>query len=117
MIIISLAKWVYSSILLYIAPPLPPNVSVELTGWNTMQLSWNAPYTAEAYPIEKYTISTTTTTTEEKTCVDIYPSDGSETYTIQDSPSDCHTLQFEVMAVSEAGISSAGTTSAAFPVG
>ena len=29
------------------APPLPPNVSLELSSWNTMTLSWNAPFTAE----------------------------------------------------------------------
>ena len=82
-----------------------------------MQLSWSAPYTAEAYPIEKYTVNITNTTTEETSRVDVYPSDGSETYTIQDSPSDCHTLEFEVMAVSGAGTSTAGTASAGFPVG
>ena len=99
------------------APPLPPNVSVELTSWNTMQLSWDAPFTAEGYPIEKYIVYITNTTTGERRRADIYPSEGTETYTIQDSPSDCHSLQFEVLAESSAGTSTAGQASAGFPVG
>ena len=101
----------------YTGPPLPPNVSVELTSWNTMQLSWDAPYTAEGYSIEKYIVYTTNTATGETRQADIYPSDCTNTYTIQDNPSDCHSLQFEVLAESAAGISRAGQTSAGFPVG
>ena len=99
------------------APPLPPNVVVELTSWNTIQLSWIAPYTTEGYPIMKYIIYITNTTTNETQRVDKYPSDGIETYIIQDSPSDCHILQFEIVAENSAGISTAGVASAGFPVG
>ena len=98
-------------------PPLAPNVSLELVSWNAMRLSWDAPFTAEGYPIVRYIVYTTNTTTGQRVRTDIYPSTGSETHTILDSSSDCHTLQFEVFAESSAGLSTAGQVSGGFPVG
>ena len=102
---------------LYTAVPLPPNVSLELTSWNTMQLSWNTPFTTEGYPVVKYSVYTTNTNTQQRTRIDIYPSSDSETHTIQDTPSDCHTLLFEVFAENSVGTSTAGKVSGGFPVG
>ena len=82
-----------------------------------MQLSWAAPFTTEGFPIVKYIVYTTNTTTEQRTRIDIYPTTGSETHTIQDTPSYCHTLQFEVLAENSVGTSTAGVVSGGFPVG
>ena len=99
------------------APPQVPNVSLELTSWNTMQLSWLAPFTTEGYPIIKYIVYTTNTTTDQTSRTDIYPTGDRETHTILDTPSDCHTLQFEVLAENSVGQSGAEMVSGGFPVG
>ena len=83
-----------------------------------MTLSWNAPFTAEGYPVLKYIVYTTNNSTGETYQTDVYPTtNGSVTYTIVDSPSSCHTLSFEVVAESSAGTSSPGLASGGFPVG
>ena len=90
---------------------------LELISWNALQLSWAAPFTTEGYPIEKYIVYTTNTTTDQRTRTDIYPTTGTETHTILDTPSDCHTLQFDVFAENAAGLSTAGEASGGFLVG
>ena len=97
--------------------PLPPNVTLELTSWNTMQLSWDTPFSTEGYLILKYIVYTTNTTTEQRKRTDIYPSSDTETHTIQDTPSDCHKLQFEVLAENSVGTSTAGEVTGGFPAG
>ena len=82
-----------------------------------MQLSWLAPFTTEGYPIIKYIVYTTNTTTNHTSHTDIYPTGDRETHTISDTPSDCHTLQFEVLAENAAGKSAAGVISGGFPIG
>ncbi|CAI8032632.1 hypothetical protein GBAR_LOCUS18438 [Geodia barretti] len=99
-----------------IGPPLPPNVTVELSSWNTMRLSWNAPFTAEGFPIDKYIVFTTNSSTDERTRTEFDPTDGNESLTIVDTPCLCHSLLFEVIAESSAGTSSATEVSGAFPV-
>ena len=101
-------------------PPLPPNVSLELTSWNTIRLSWAPPFSMEGLPVQKYTVNTTNTTSGQRTRTDIYPPAGSGmlTHTILlDSPSSCHQLQFEVFAVNSVGNSAVGAASGGFPVG
>lgn len=99
------------------APPQPPNVTLELTSWNTVQLSWFTPFTTEGYPIIKYIVYTTNTKTNQTSRTDTYPTGERETHIILDTPSDCHTLQFEVLAENSVGKSAAGVVSGGFPIG
>ena len=98
-------------------PPLPPNVTLELASWNTMRLSWSAPFTAAGFPINKYIIIITNSSTDQTTRTDVYPTDGNETFTLVDTPGDCHTLKFRVQAESSAGTSSDFEVSGGFPAG
>ena len=82
-----------------------------------MMLSWNAPFTAEGFPILKYIVYTTNSSTGETSQTDVYPTDGSETHTVVDTPTSCHSLSFEVVAESSAGTSSPGLASGGLPVG
>lgn len=99
------------------APPQHPNVTLELTSWNTIQLWWLAPFTTEGYPIIKYIVYTTNTTTTQISRTDIYPTGDRENHTIMDTPADCHILQFEVLAKNSVGKSAAGVVSGSFPIG
>jgi hypothetical protein len=96
-----------------IGPPLPPNVTVELSSWNTMRLTWSAPFTADGFPIDKYIVFTTNSSTGERTRTEVYHN---ESLTIVDTPRLCHSLLFEVTAESSAGTSSSTEVSGAFPV-
>lgn len=62
----------------------------------------------------EYSVYTTNTNTQQRTRIDIYPS--SDSHTIQDTPSDCHTLLFEVFAENSVGTSTTGEVSGGFPV-
>ena len=82
-----------------------------------MRLSWTAPFTAAGFPIDKYIIITTNSSSDQTTRTDVYPTDGNEGFTLVDTPNDCHTLMFQVMAESSAGTSSAVEVSGGFPAG
>ena len=82
-----------------------------------MRLTWSAPFTADGFPIDKYIVFTTNSSTGERTRTEVYPSDGNESLTIVDTPRLCHSLLFEVTAESSAGTSSSTEVSGAFPVG
>ena len=102
---------------LILGPPLPPNVSLDLISWNSMRLSWTAPYTAEDFPINKYIIYKTNSSTGQRSRTEVDPTDGTESLIIVDTPNNCHSLSFEVFAQSSVGNSSAGLISGGFPVG
>ena len=78
-------------------------VSLEITSWNTINcLGWLH------LPLRDITsiVYSTNITTKNR-----------ETHTILDTPTDCHTLQFEVLAENSVGKSAAGVVSGGFPVG
>ena len=102
-----------------LGPPLPPNVSLQLVNWSAIQLSWDAPFSMSVFPILKYTVNTTNATTGEQVQIDIEPlsNEGHIAHTIQETPKNCHQLQFEVFAINSVGASAPGTVSGGFPVG
>ena len=102
-----------------LGPPLPPNVSLQLVNWSAIQLSWDAPFSMNVFPILKYTVNTTNATTGEQVQIDIEPvsNEGHIVHTIQETPKNCHQLQFEVFSINSVGASAPGTVSGGFPVG
>ena len=97
----------------FVEAPLTPEVTFSVVNESTLQVSWDEPFTCEAFPITGYTVTITNFTNLlelRNLSVDTL------SYYITESDIDfCNNLTFKVTATSDAGVSAPGVAHGAFP--